>query len=336
MDIATLKSDFYKRFDTSDNMLITEKCGMLCTLLGFCHIRGAMALSTSLSMGVTGVCRRLGGDLIKITNTRSPAFLTYYAHEFPFGKKPCGAQLLLDNAIPGYIESATETKVCALKCIMRLNAPEGFDKISAAAMCCGRDNIKPYLALLEAIRGYAVVSHKLTCSLVPLPLTGFKFILIQFETKKKTEDFSAVEQALNILSARFPYVSTFADLNDEVLRFGAPLIKNRRTIARLGYLVNETKRISCAVTALRAMHTEDLFDIINESAAEYEQLWGVSEGIRTLLAFARICDGVRASRPLANGIICIADEDMSDHITRSFCEQLKYRFDSSIRFCISN
>lgn len=335
MDITTLKSDFYKRFDTSDNMLITQKSGILCTLLGFCDIRGSTALSAPLSMGVTGVCRRLDGGAVKITDTSNGDVMTYYLSNFPLGQNFCGAQLLLDNAVPGYIDSTAAMRTCAIKCIMRVNGIDEFDKISACAVSCGKGNIKPYLALLEAKRGYAVFSHKLNTSLVPLPMTGYKYVLIQFSDKKFRTSSKDVERALNIISNAFPHVTTFADLNSETLRYASSVLKSRKTVRRISYLMNETKRISCAVTVLKSMHTEALFDIINESAREYTILWDSNKEISTLLDFAASCDGVMAARPFENGIVCIVDENMSDHITSAFLQHLKYCLKNNIRFCIS-
>ena len=336
MNISVLKSDFYKRFDTSDNFLVTQKCGMLCTLLGFCDIRGAMSLTATLSMGVNGVCRKLSGDVIQITNNDSGDLLRYYTKDFELGTSLSGAQILLDNSIPDYLPSLAETKICTLKCIMRLNHISDFDKVVAASMCCGEENIKPYLALLEARHGYGVVSHKLNTSPVPLPMSGYKYICVQFDTPPKQPDIKEAEKMLDLLSQRYPHVSTFSDLDDEVLRYAITVTNNKETIRRLAYLVNETKRISCAVTVLKSMHIRDLFEIINESAMEYEQLWGADKNIRALLAFSRVCDGVRAARPFHNGIICIADEHMVDHVAHSFKEQLRYYFKSNIRFCISD
>lgn len=335
MNTTTLKSDFYKRFDTSNNPLIIKKSGLLCTLLGFCNIKGASSLSTVLSMGVSGICRRLDGNAIQITDTSNSDTLTYHLDNKSKKYNICGSQILFDNSIPLYIPSSSSLRTCILKCILSTSKIDNFDKLEACLACCGKENIKPYLALMEAKKGYAVFSHKLESILVPLPMTGYKYILIQFCDKKTLRSHKDTERALDIINTSFPYAKIFSDLNSKTMQYAATKIKNRRTLKKITYLVNETKRINCALTALQALHTETLFDIINESAKEYTLLWDNDNEIEDLLDFAMSCDGVMTARPFNRGILCIVREDMCNHVTNTFSQILKYNLKNNIRFCIS-
>ena len=90
MDIAAMKQDFYKRFEESGSYLKQEKCGLLCTLLGFPDIEGALSLTYPLSVGVTGLCRPSNSDKLQLENTDSDTVYTpvSYTHLDVYKRQP--------------------------------------------------------------------------------------------------------------------------------------------------------------------------------------------------------------------------------------------------------
>ena len=340
MDSISLKQDFYKRFDDSDGYLKEERCGLLCTLLGFPNVKGAMSLTYPLSVGVKGVCRASFSDKISLENTSSDVAYTHRVNSvngiIPIGKHLSGGQILLDNEIPPYINSDTEMKCCALKCVLSLNGYENYDKTAAAASCCGTDNIKPYLALLNAKTGYCIKSERLHTEALPLPLAGFKLILMQLaKPDSKKSDYKEIDRAADKLKTIYPHISSLSQLGIHQLEAAKHQIGNKLIYNRLCMIIRDNERIRAVSETLRSCRTSELFNMMNLSAKDFLRLWGPERQEAMLLRSALELEGVRAARFWNKGVAAVVYEERVDYILSSVEHLFKNTGEYEIKFCVA-
>lgn len=341
MNINEMKEDFYKRFEDSDSYLKQENCGLLCTLLGFPNIKGAMSLTYPLSVGVTGLCRSSDSDTLLLEKTDSGVLYSQRIKGtgglLPDDVKIKGGEILLNNEIPKYFNSAAEIKCCTLKCVMSLNGYSRYDVTAAAASCCGRENIKPYLALLNARPGYCVKSEKLKTECLPLPLSGFKLVSIQIDKPDSSkDDYDKIEHEIDCLKNYYPHMTAISDLTLHDLDAVRTHISDKQTFNRLSMIIRDNERILSAAAPLRACRTSELFNQMNLSAKDYLRLWGLESQYSLLLRTVLETEGVRATRFWNKGVIAVAYEERIDYILSMTEAAFKNNGEHEIKFCISN
>lgn len=340
MDIISMKQDFYKRFNESDSYLHQESCGLLCTLLGFPNIKGAMSLTYPLSVGVTGLCRSSASDKLELENTQSDEVYTQRIRPstgiLPKDTRIFGGQILLDNAIPEYFDSTAEVKCCALKCVLSLNNLSDYDKTAAAASCCGNENIKPYLALLNARPGYCIKSDRLKTEALPLPLAGFKLISIQLDKQSSHEDdIPELENEIDRLRTYYPHMVAISDLSVHDLEALKQHIKSKSVYNRLMMIIHDNERIKNVTPTLKSCRTSELFNMMNMSAKDFLRLWGLEKQEAMLLRSVMEMEGVRAARFWNKGVIAVAYEERIDYILSTVENEFKKKGEYEIKFCIS-
>ncbi len=340
MDIISMKQDFYKRFDESDSYLYQQSCGLLCTLLGFPNITGALSITYPLSVGVKGLCRSAASDKLELESTDSDEVFSHRIHSeksfLPKDKRIFGGQILIDNSIPKYFDSTAEVKCCTLKCVLSFNELDDYDKVAAAASCCGKENIKPYLALLNARQGYCIKSDRLKAEALPLPLSGFKIILIQLDKKEtKTEDIKEIENEVKRIKTHMPHITAMSELNRADLETLRPHIRSKSVYRRLIHIINDNERIRRVSESLRSCRTSELFNQMNMSAKDFLKLWGLEKQEAMLLQNVLETEGVRAARFWNRGVAAIAYEERVDYILSAVENAFKHRGGYEIKFCVA-
>lgn len=340
MDIISMKQDFYKRFDESDSYLYRQDCGLLCTLLGFPNITGALSITYPLSVGVKGLCRSSASDKLELESTDSNEVFSHRIHSeksfLPKDKRIFGGQILIDNSIPEYFDSTAEVKCCTLKCVLRFNGFDDYDKVAAAASCCGKDNIKPYLALLNSRPGYCIKSDRLKAEALPLPLLGFKIILIQLDKPdSKPEDIKEIEDEIKHIKTRLPHMTALSELNRLDLEVLRPQIRSKSVYWRLLQIINDNERIRIAAKSLRGCRTSELFNQMNMSAKDFLELWGLEKQEAMLLRNVLETEGVRAARFWNKGVAAIAYEERVDYILSAVENAFKHKGGHEIKFCVA-
>ena len=340
MDIAAMKQDFYKRFEESGSYLKQEKCGLLCTLLGFPDIEGALSLTYPLSVGVTGLCRPSASDKLQLENTDSDTVYTQRIKNtgglLPPDTHISGEQILLDNSIPRYFDSTAETACCTVKCIMSINGFSRYDKTAAAASCCGKSNIKPYLALLNARPGYCIRSDRLKTESLPLPLAGFKLIAIQMDKHgDHSADYKEIESEFEKVKSLYPHITAISELTQPELETAKHKLKSKSSYSRLSMILRDNERIRSVAEPLRRCRTSELFNQMNQSAKDFLQLWGLEQQEAMLLRSVLEMEGVRAARFWNKGVIAVVYEERVDYILSSVENAFKRTGKYEIKFCIS-
>lgn len=340
MDIETMKQDFYKRFEESGRFLKEEHCGLLCTLLGFPHVKGALSLTYPLSVGVTGLCRKSNSDTLQMENTASDIVYTQRIRNtegvLPKETRLSGGEILLNNSIPPYFNSVAEVTCCTVKCVLSLNDLNQYNKTAAAASCCGKDNIKPYLALLNARPGYCVQSDRLKTEMLPLPLAGFKLISMQLDKSgDHTDDYRELDTEIDRIKKYYPHITAISELSLHDLEAIRGKIKNKTVYNRLSMILHDNARVKAVAEPLKRCRTSELFNLMNQSAKDFLRLWGLEPQEVLLLQCALELEGVRAVRFWNKGVIAVAYEERVDYILSSVENAFRNTGQYEIKFCIS-
>lgn len=338
MDISLMQQDFYKRFERAEGSLKSEKCGLLCTLLGFPGIKGALSLTYPLSVGVTGLCRPTPSDKLRLESTDSDKISAERVKN-RFGDLSAGlsgGDILLDNEIPQYFDSSAETACCALKCVMHINGFSEYDKTAASSACRGKANISPYLALLSARPGYCVKSDLFKTELLPLPLAGFRLVSIQLDKSGKAADeFDEAESEFDRIRTMYPHLASLADLTQAELDAAKPRLRSKPSYRRLSMILRDNERIRSVSGPLKRCRTSELFNMMNQSSKDFLRLWGLDHKEAMLLRGVLETEGVRAARLWHKGVIAAVYEERVDSVLNTVENAFKNSETYEIKFCIS-
>lgn len=339
VDMSVLKEDFYKRFGSSDQYLIRENCGLLCTLLGFTQVKGALCLTYPLSFGITALCRASDSNRIELENTDSDFLYTQSIKnnsDVILDKQNLnGGQILFHNEIPEYFDFKPELKCCILKCVMHMNDIKEYNKTAAAASCCGKENIKPYIAHLNGKDGYCILSDRLKTENLPLPLMGFKIVAIQLDKNKDNSIFENIEKEINKIRDLLPHMTAISDINESDLCSIKKKISSIEMYNRLKIIIKDNARIKTVASSLRTCRTSELFNMMNLSAKDFLQLWGLEKNEAMLLRTVLETEGVRAARFWNKGVVAVVYEERVDYVVNSIKRAFMRDSDYDMKFCIS-
>lgn len=321
MNLTDLKQDFYKRFSASESFLTYSRIGLLCPLLGDASIKRSPLLSCSLSMKVQLYGRRLGGEMIKLQSTKNNLCVVFH-----FGGRPpsqhtelfemlekmhgygiSGAELFFDSSIPNFFSYERELKAAVFDVISRIY------NVKIPVSVCGDKSV--YNALLSARKGYCVSEPDNRT--LPLPLTGYKFIVMQTENQDKTPRGKSVEKAYERLKRIYPHIHSLADLSPERLEYSRSAIRDKTALNYVRHLVDENERIKIAAQGLERCNIDLLTAQINQSEESIEKLWN-PERQHVFLAHKMLRqDNIICAKVWKNGIFAIArDENIDETINK--------------------
>lgn len=320
MNLTDLKQDFYKRFSTSGNFLSYSRAGLLCPLLGDTSIARCAALACSLSMKVQVYGRELESDMIKLQSTKSNICVVYrYGSQLPsqhrglfemlerlHGYGARGAELFFDCSVPHFFEFERELKTAVF------GVMTSIFNIDAPISVCG--GYRPfYSAVSGARKGYCTTIPD--CRELPLPMTGYKFLILQTPGKDKFPRAKYLSKAYERLKRIYPHIHSFADISPDRLEYSKNALRDKTSLNLARHIVDENDRIKAAAGSLEKCSLSRLAEQINLSEESIEKLWKPEKQHVMLARSASGTDGVKCAKIWKNGIVAIADEDGIDDIT---------------------
>lgn len=320
MNLVDLKEDFYKRFNASDSFLCYSRAGLLCPLLGDISIEHSPSLSCSLSMKVQVYGRRLNGEMIKLQSTKNNLCVIFrYGGRLPsqhtelfdmlekmHGYGAGGAELFFDSSIPDFFGYERELKAAVFNIMQKI-----YD-ITVPVSVCG-DYTAPYSALLGARKGYCVSEPD--NNRLPLPLMGYKLLIVQTDKADKTPRAKYVDKAYERLKRIYPHISSLADITPEKLEYSRNVIRDKTALNYVRHLVDEQERIKSAAEGLEKCSTDTLAMQINQSEQSIEKLWNPEKQHVFLARRALRTDGVLCARIWKNGIIAVVRDETLDRVS---------------------
>lgn len=327
LNLTDLKQDFYKRFSVSESFLSYSRTGLLCPLLGYDSFKRAPALTCSLSMKVQVYGRRLEGNMIKLQSTKNNLCIVFgYG-----GRKPSqhtelfemldmlhcygagGAELFFDSTIPSFFEYERELKAAVFRLMCNIY------NLDVPVSVCG--DYKPlYSALLKSRKGYCISIPG--GAQLPLPLTGFKILIVQTQKSDKTPRAKYIAKAYERIKRIYPHIHSFADISPDRLEYVRSAIRDKTALNYVRHIIDENGRIQSSAEGLKKCSPDALAAQMNLSEESIEKLWSPEKAYVFLARLAMSSDGVICARVWKNGIVSIVKEDGVDEaanrITRDF------------------
>lgn len=347
MNRTELQNNFYKRMGVSKNRLFFSKTGLLCTLLGHSNIRGGEFLSCTLSMGVRTAGRMLVCNAVNLENTQTAKCSVIRINDLSSQNKqlydivnkvnrlhPFGAELLYDSDIPDFFHDTAALRISVLNTLLKI-ADCDLCIEQKAQICADGKNTAPYIAALNSRRGWCCCVKESTCDRLPLPLSGYKFLLVHTSYSKTDRRSKSVQQAYKKLHRIYPHVLSLYDITPDMLDFARVKLRSSE-YNYMRHLLLEHERIIIAKAALTACRIKDFANLVNASQKSLEKLWdneyehiflteSLSEHPRCLCA-----------RSFENGIYALVETGSEDEIINIIRYDFNSRFGYFPNFCIAD
>lgn len=347
MNGAELQNNFYKRMGVSKNSLVFSKTGLLCTLLGHSEIHGGEFLSCTLSMGVRTAGRMLNCNAISLESTQTAIRNVIRINDLASQNKqlydivnkvsrirPFGAELLYDCDIPDFFSNTAPLRISVLNCLLKIADCE-LDITHKAQICADGKNAAPYIAALNSRRDWCCCVRENKCEQFPLPLTGYRFLIVQTDRKKAHRRDNAVQNAYKKLRRIYPHILSIYDISYDMLTFARTRI-GRAEYDCILHLLTEHERMIIAKAALTACRIKDFAKLVNESQKSIEKLWN-NEYEHIFLANSLtehpLC---LCARDFAKGVYAIVESGSEDEIINVIRHDFNTRFGYFPHFCIAD
>lgn len=330
MNSVDLQLDFYRRFnDAASRLVITESRYML-PLLGTPHLSGSKFIGCSLSMGVRAAARRLNSGMILIENTKSSIGESYNINELfrsdtaadrkilSLFKKTGfnGAQILYDCDIPQGYDYQPALRCAMLKAIISMNAP--LPPAPEDAEVIHGDSPELYKAMIGSRRGWCTYADKTSVVNYPLPMTGLLVLTICTRHALPMPRLSAVAKELRQVRREHPLVTTYSDIEPDMLIGGDYL--------NLRHIAFENERINEACRVLKACNIDKFTAIVNDSSESAAQCLYMSAEQKFLTRQLVKTEGCKCAHPFESGVYAIIDERLADYIIRRAGSKFEDRF----------
>lgn len=348
MNTTELKTHFYKRFSGEHGKVTLSQAGLPCSLMGYICTDKAPSLGCSLSMRVNIIARRIGSQSVTITSTASDMCRAYsiehcdgrdrissflrHAHEFGIS----GAQLLCDNNIPYCFDPHTAYTAAVAKALLELSR-KGMPRPEICAMLCAHVNeLNEYSTIFSSKKGYCVYSREGASRTLPLPMTGYKFILINVKDAAPPVSSRIIEKAYTLLKELYPHITSFADVTGEMLDIAAPRLKSHEVRMCARHMSSECRRIRGSVHALTKCNLKDFAMLMSESCLSQKRLCAYNDA-RVFLADELLStEGILGVRMCESGVLAIAAEENCNSIIRNLRFSYETEFGCPPVFCVAD
>ncbi len=311
MKLSVLKEDFYKRFGKTNTYLYSEKCGMICTLLGFLESDFTRSLSTELCPNVYAVGCSDTTSNITIAKTSLLSNKTYNLNN-------SGAKILLHSDIPQNFRSDKSEQICTHRLLKKIDADFDIDNITSMR------------------RGYCLDNSIYESDEYPFPISGYNLVNVYFCEEKRFPDICKIaKRAFTSVKRILPGIRTLSDVCNKDFSVLKEAITDCETLNFIKYITEENERITLACERLKKLDIDTLFSQIISSCKSMNQYLAIPPVFRQLFEIASIIPCIKAYRYTDNGLIYIVREDMTDYSISTIRNDFMGRYGIWLNFCIS-
>ena len=348
MNTVELKSHFYKRFIGENGKMTLSEAGLPCSLLGYTSTDHMPSIGCALSMSVKMIARKIGSGTVIVTSTATDMCRTYTidncdgrdrislflnrSRDFHIS----GSQLLYDNGIPTCFNPNSAYTAAAAKALLELSKRGLPRPETCAALCAQRDEMNEYLTVFASQKGYCVYAQNDSARIMPLPMTGYKFILTTSRQSRPPLNPRIMSRTYMLLKELYPHITSFADVSPEMLDIAAPRLRpvELRVCAR--HMADECRRVHSGVNALTRCNIKTFAELMRESYYSQKQMCPRNDE-HTFLADELLREeGVHGARMCEQGVIAIVDEEMCDGIIKSVKFAYETEFGRPPVFCVAD
>ena len=348
MNTTELKSHFYKRFIGENGRMTLSEAGLPCSLLGYINTDHMPAIGCALSMSVNIIARKIGSGTVVITSTETDIRRAYHidncdgrdrislflnrARDFHIN----GSQMLCDNGIPDCFDPSSAYTASVAKALLELSKRGLPRPQTCAALCAQKDEMNEYLTVFTSQKGYCVHAHSGAANILPLPMTGYKFILTTAREGSLPLTRRIITRTYMLLKELYPHITSFSDVSPEMLDIAAPRLRPKELRLCARHMSDECRRVSAGVRALTRCDIKAFGELMRESCYSQKRICP-DNNERVFLADELLGeDGVLGARMCEHGVIAIVDENKCDRIIKSIKFAYETEFGYPPVFCVAD
>lgn len=311
MKLSVLKEDFYKRFGKTNTYLYSEKCGMICTLLGFSESDFTKSLNTELCPNVYAV--GCSDTTSKITVAKTSLLSNKI-----YNSKTNGAKILLHSDIPQNFRSSKSEQICIRRLLKKIDADFGSEDT------------------ISIRRGYCLDSSIYESNEYPLPISGYNVVNVYFREEKKSPDICKIAKRAFVITKRIlPRIRTLGDISQNDFSILKEVITDYETLNFVKFITEENERIALACARLKKLDIDTLFSQIISSCKSMNQYLAIPPVFKQLFEIASVIPCINAYRYTNNGLCYIVREEMTDYSISTIRNDFMGRYGIWLNFCIS-
>ena len=348
VNTAELQLHFYKRFTGENGRVTLSETGLPCSLLGYINTDHMPAIGCALSMSVKIIARKIGSGTVVITSTETDMCRAYNIDNCDGrdrisvflnrarGFDISGSQLLCDNGIPGCFNSNSAYTAAVAKALLELSK-RGMQRSEAcAALCAQRDELNEYLTAFASKRGYCVYAQNGSARDLPLPMTGYKFLLVRARQCAPLISTRLINRTYMLIKELYPHITSFADVSEQMLDIAAPRLRSREVRLCAKHLSDECRRVSDGVRALVRCDIKAFSELMNESYYSQKRICPRNDETVFLADELHRTDGVIGARICEHGVIAVVDDGSCDEVIQSVKFACEAEFGAPPVFCIAD
>ncbi len=348
MNASELKSHFYKRFTGENGRMTFAETGLPCSLLGYMNTEHMPSVGCAMSMGVKAAARKIGSGTVVITTTETDICRVYDIEASSGGDRISvflnrakyygisGTQLLCDSSVPECFDSGTAYTASAAKALLELSKRGMPRPEECAALCAQRGLMNEYLTAFACRRGYGVYADTGSAKLVPLPMTGLKFIIAAARKNVPPVNAGTISRAYMLIKELYPHITSFSDVSAQMLDIAAPRLRPKEIRLCAGHLSEECRRVSEGVRALTRCDIRAFAEIMSRSYYSQRRLCSGNDERIYLTDMLLREDAVLGARMFEQGIAAIVDESRCDEVMRSVGFAYESEFGAMPIFCVAD
>ena len=348
VNTSELKSHFYKRFMGENGRMTLSETGLPCSLLGYINTDHMPSIGCALSMSVKIIARKIGSGTVIITSTETDMCRAYHidncdgrdrisvflnrARDF----KIHGSEVLCDNGIPCCFDSNSAYTTAVAKALLELSTRGTPRDETGAALCAQRDELNEYLTAFASKKGYCVYAQNGSARDLPLPMTGYKFLLVNSRKGGAPVNSKLISRAYMLIKELYPHITSFADMSPEMLEVAAPRLRPKEVRLCAKHLSDECRRVSDGIHSLTRCDIKSFAELINASYYSQRRLYPNNNENVYLADELLRTDGVLCARLCEQGVIAIVDEESCDEIIKSVKFAAEAEFGMPPVFCVAD
>ena len=348
MNTAELKSHFYKRFIGENGRVTLSEAGLPCALLGYTNTDHMPSIGCALSMSVRTIARKIGSGTVAITSTETDMCRSYTidncdgrdrisvflnrARSFHIN----GTQILFDNGIPGCFDLNSAYTSAIAKSLLELSQRGVPRAETCAALCAQRDEMNEYLTVFESQKGYSVYAQYGSARLLPMPMTGYKFLVINARQSRPPVSTRLINRTYMLMKELYPHITSFADVSPEMLDIAAPRLRPKELRLCAKHMADECRRVSDGARALTRCDIRAFAELMSESYYSQKRICPRNDENIFLSDELLRTEGILGARMCEHGIIAIVDENKCDEVIKSVKFAYESEFGAPPIFCIAD
>lgn len=348
MNSTELKAHFYKRFFGVSGKLVFERAGYPVSLLGYAMSDYTDCIGAGLSMGVSVMARSTGARDITITSTstdlckkypvksknakdRISVFLNRAA-----GYKLKGGEMLADNGILAAYNSDISYSAAVASAAFKISGIASPSVVKLTELLAGENEKNAYLILFGSEKGYCARTRGYGAVKLPLPMTGYKFILASPNRRTLPMTSDSIKRAYRKIREIYPHISSFSELTEEMLLYAAPKINSKETERLVRHLIEENLRINEAEAALSGCRIKKLAEIMSGSFYSQKRILPYDNSCVFLCDLMLKTDGIIGARICDGGVIAIADTEACSWAAKMIKTSFEREFSKAPLICVAD